>query len=79
MSGSPTRPGLRALGGIFRSELHDVVTNDEHAVALFAARAERAGRRPEDRTAEVFHIRDGKAAEGRLYPADLYAYDEFWS
>jgi hypothetical protein len=37
-----------------------------------------AGRRLEDRIAEVFHIR-GKAAEAWIYPADLYASDEFWS
>jgi len=66
-------------GGTFRTELHDVVANDEHAVALFTARAGRADRRLEDRIVEVFHIRDGKAAEVWIYPADLYASDEFWS
>lgn len=66
-------------GGTFRAELHDVVANDEHAVALFTARANRAERTLEDRTAEVIHIRDGKLAEVWLYPADLYASDEFWT
>lgn len=66
-------------GGTFRTELHDVVANDEHTVALFTARAERADRRLADRIVEVFHIRDGKAAEAWIYPADLYASDEFWS
>ncbi len=66
-------------GGTFGLELHDVIANDEHAVALFTARGERAGRRLEDRTVEVFHIRAGKATEMWLYPADLYANDEFWS
>jgi uncharacterized protein len=65
--------------GTFRTELHDVVANDEHAVALFTARADRAGRRLEDRIVEVFHIRDGKATEAWIYPADLYVSDEFWS
>jgi uncharacterized protein len=66
-------------GGTYRLELHDVVADDEHAVALFVARAERAGRRLEDRAVVVFHIRDGKATEMWFYPADLYANDEFWS
>jgi uncharacterized protein len=66
-------------GGTFRTELHDVVANDEHAVALFTARAGRADRRLEDRIVEVMHIRDGKATEVWIYPADLYASDEFWS
>jgi uncharacterized protein len=66
-------------GGTFRTELHDVVANNEHAVALFTARADRAGRRLGDHIVEVMHIRDGKAAEAWIYPADLYASDEFWS
>ena len=66
-------------GGTFRTELHDVVANDDHVVALFTARAGRAGRRLEDRAVEVFHVRDGKAAEAWLYPADLYVSDDLWS
>jgi uncharacterized protein len=66
-------------GGTFRTELHDVVASDEHAVALFTARADRADRRLEDRIVEVFHIRDGKVAEVWIYSADLYVSDEFWS
>jgi len=70
---------LELSGGTFRTELHDVVASDEHAVSLFTARAGRADRRLEDRIVEVFHIRDGKAAEAWIHPADLYASDEFWS
>jgi uncharacterized protein len=66
-------------GGTFRLEIRDVLANDDHAVALLTVRAERAGRRLEDRTVEVIHIRDGKADEVWLYPADPYASDEFWS
>jgi ketosteroid isomerase-like protein len=66
-------------GGTYRLELHDAVAGDEHAVALFMARGERAGRRLEDSAVVVFHVRDGKAAEMWFYPADLYANDEFWS
>lgn len=65
--------------GTFRIELHDVVANDEHTVALFTVRAERAGRRLEDHVAEVLHVHDGKATEVWLHPADPYAGDEFWS
>ena len=66
-------------GGTLRLELHDVVANDEHAVVLFTARADRTNRRLEDRIVDVFHIRDGKLAEAWLHPADLYASDQFWS
>ena len=70
---------FEASGGTIRLELHDVVANDEHAVALFTARAERAGKHLEDNTVQVAHIRDGKETEVWFYPADLYATDEFWS
>jgi ketosteroid isomerase-like protein len=55
------------------------VANDEHAVALFTAHAERAGKHLEDNTVQVTHIRDGKESEVWFYPADQYATDEFWS
>jgi ketosteroid isomerase-like protein len=66
-------------GGTLHLELHDVIASDEHAVALYTARGERAGRRLEDRTVQVWHIRDRKAAEVWVYPEDLYVSDEFWS
>ena len=65
--------------GTLRLDIHDVVANDEHAVALVTARGERAGRRLEDRVVEVLHIHDGKATECWLYSEDLYASDDFWS
>ena len=66
-------------GGTFRAELHDVVANDQHAVALFIVRAERAGRKLVENTVLEGHIRDGKITEAWIYQADLYAVDEFWS
>jgi uncharacterized protein len=65
-------------GGTFRVELHDVLANDEHAVALNVARAERGGRSWEDNAVLVFHIRDGKISEFWLHPGDQYAGDEFF-
>jgi ketosteroid isomerase-like protein len=66
-------------GGTFRAELHDVVANDQHAVALFIVSAERAGRKLAENTVLESHIRDGKITEAWIYQADLYAVDEFWS
>jgi ketosteroid isomerase-like protein len=65
--------------GTIRAEVHDVVANDEHAVALFTVRGERAGKQVEDNSVQVFHFRDGKVSEVWSHPADLYAMDEFWS
>jgi ketosteroid isomerase-like protein len=66
-------------GGTLRLELHDVLANDEHAVALYTVRAEREGRRLEDNTVNTFHMRDGKITEVWTHTTDLYAIDEFWS
>jgi ketosteroid isomerase-like protein len=70
---------FEASGGTIRIQLHDVIGNDEHVVALTTVRAEREGRNLEDNTVQVFHIQDGKATEVWTHPADLYASDEFWS
>jgi uncharacterized protein len=66
-------------GGTLRNEMHDVLANDEHAVALLTAHAERDGKTLDDKQAHVFHIRDGKVTEVWLHAGDLYANDEFWS
>jgi len=66
-------------GGTLRLELHDVLANDEHAVALYTVRAEREGRRLEDNTVNTFHMRDGRVTEVWTNTPDLYATDEFWS
>ena len=70
---------FQATDGTIRIELHDVIGNDEHVVALTTVRAERAGRHLKDNTVQIFHLRDGKATEVWTHPADLYAADDLWS
>jgi ketosteroid isomerase-like protein len=66
-------------GGSFRTDVHDLVANDDHAVALFASRAERDGRTYANRNVLVIHIRNGKFTETWLMSEDQYAADEFLS
>jgi hypothetical protein len=66
-------------GGTYSAELHDVLANDEHAVALFTSRGERAGKQLTDNQVLISHIRDGKMSEVWIQSTDLYAQDEFWS
>jgi uncharacterized protein len=70
---------MELTGGSFRVELHDVVANDEHAVALYVARGEREGRTLEDRSVLVSHVRNGKLLETWQHSEDQYAADEFLS
>jgi ketosteroid isomerase-like protein len=66
-------------GGTFRVELHDILANDEHGVALAVVRAERGDKTWEDNAVLVFHFKGGKFAEVWLHPGDQYAGDEFFS
>ena len=66
-------------GGTFRTDVHDVVANDEHAVGIYATRGEREGRTYENRNVLVQHIRNGKLVETWLLSDDQYAADEFFS
>jgi ketosteroid isomerase-like protein len=66
-------------GGTFRLELHDVLADDEHGVALVRASGQREGKNLDDRQAHVFHISAGKVTEFWNQAGDLYAVDEFWS
>jgi hypothetical protein len=68
-----------ASGGTIRIDLHDVIGNNGHVVALTTVRAEREGRTLQDNTVQVFHIRDGTATEVWTHPAGLCATGEFWS
>ena len=70
---------FEASGGTLTIELHDVLASDDHVVALATTRAQRAGKSLEDNTVQIFHIRDGKAAEVWSNASDLYAVDDFWS
>jgi hypothetical protein len=65
--------------GTHRIELHDVIGNDEHVVALHTTRAERNGRQLEVNAVQVFHVRDGKVTEAWTYHTDINSVDEFWS
>jgi ketosteroid isomerase-like protein len=66
-----------ASGGTLRIELHDVLANDDHAVALQMTRAERNGRSLVDRVVYVFHLRDDKIAEA-WFNGDPRVQDDFW-
>jgi uncharacterized protein len=70
---------MELTGGTFRLDIHALVADDEHAVALLRARAEREGKALDDNTVQVFHVENGKLTESWLNPSDAYASDEFWS
>jgi ketosteroid isomerase-like protein len=70
---------MEVTGGTFRLEIHDILANDEHGVALVVATGQREGKSLEDRQAQVFHLQGGKVTEFWNHPGDQNAVDEFLS
>jgi ketosteroid isomerase-like protein len=60
-------------------EVHDVVANDDHTIALGTATAKRNGRSLTYRTAEIYHIRDGKIVERWAFSDDTGAIISFFA
>lgn len=65
--------------GTLTIELHDVVGNDAHVIALAIVSATRNGRQCHDQSVQVFHVSGGKITEAWTLPGDQYTADEFWS
>jgi uncharacterized protein len=60
-------------------DIHDVVANDEHLVALVNAKAARAdGRTLDYRTVEILHVRDGKVTERWAFSDDTQRIADFF-
>jgi ketosteroid isomerase-like protein len=66
-------------GGTYRFELHDILANDEHAVALGRSTASRQGRQLSSLDIEVYHVSNGKATEIWSFVQDVRKSEEFWS
>jgi ketosteroid isomerase-like protein len=69
----PTEPDAELT-----TEIHDVVANDDHVIALVRATVRRGARSLDYRTAEVFHVRDGKIAARWAFSDDTAAITEFF-
>lgn len=65
--------------GTFRIEIHDLLANEEHGIALVTLKAERNGRTLDAKDAHIWHLKDGIATEYWACTFDLTAYDAFWS
>ena len=66
-------------GGSFKIELHDVLANDEHTVALTRATGSRQGKQLSSLDTDVYHMSNGKVTEFWSFAEDQRLTDEFWS
>jgi uncharacterized protein len=65
-------------GGTFQVELHDVVANDEHAVALAKFSASKGGASMAENYVHVAHIAGGKLTESWIVGDNQAKVDAFW-
>lgn len=61
------------------AKLHDLLASDDHAIAMVEATATRGGKTLTYRTAEVYHIRDGKLIERWAFSDDTAAITAFFA
>jgi ketosteroid isomerase-like protein len=57
---------------------HDILANDEHAVALVTANAEWGDKKLTYRVAEIYHIKDGKITARWAFSDDTAAINDFF-
>ena len=65
-------------GATITTETHDVVANDDHTVQLVTATATMGDRKLVYRTAEIYHMRDGKITERWAFSDDTDRINKFF-
>lgn len=66
-------------GGTFANEVHDLLANDDHSVALINQHAERGGQTLDNRSVHIAHWKDGKLSEFWSMQDDQGVVDAFYS
>jgi ketosteroid isomerase-like protein len=67
-------------GGTFKAEVHDILANDEHVVALVTNSAERNGKRLEWKAANISHAdAEGRTTEFWAFVEEPRVVEEFFS
>jgi hypothetical protein len=60
-------------------KVHDVVGSDDHTIGLGEATAVRGGKTLVYRTAEIYHMKDGKVTERWAFSDDTDAINKFFA
>ena len=66
-------------GASITVQTHDVLANDEHCIALVTATAKMGGQELVYRTAEIYHMRDGKITERWAFSDDTDRINRFFT
>jgi ketosteroid isomerase-like protein len=65
--------------GTFKNEIHDLLANDDHGVALVNQSVTRNGKTIEGPGVHVFHMDNGQMTEFWAFNDDQEKFDEVWS
>ena len=65
--------------GSIETETHDILANDEHAIQLVTATATLGDQRLVYRTAEIYHMKDGKITERWAFSDDTERINSFFA
>ena len=65
-------------GASIKTETHDVLANDEHTIQLVTATATMGDQELVYRTAEIYHMRDGKITERWAFSDDTDRINKFF-
>ena len=74
-----TAPGGTGVDYEIKGTAHDILASDDHAITLANATATRGGRTLEYRTAEIYHIKDGKVTERWAFSDDTARIADFFA
>ena len=70
---------MQETGGTFKNEIHDMLANDDHGVALVNFSATRGDKSLDGSIVHIFHMRDGKMTEFWSISQDQAQFDAFWA
>lgn len=70
---------VEETGGTFTLEVHDILANDEHTVALVTQRGSRGGRSSAEQAVHVMHLHGGQIQEFWGATTDPETTLAFWS
>ncbi len=66
-------------GGTFKVDVHDIVANDTHGVAVAALSAQKDGKSlSSERYVHVVHMNDGLQTESWIFSENQEVIDDFW-
>ncbi len=69
---------MQETGGTFKNDIHDILVNDEHGVAIVESSASRNGKSIDTQAVHVFHMRDGLMTEFWNITNQQEAWDDFY-